>query len=305
MAAGRRGHNQGLLGQRQVHVEPVGAVIAVTGSIWLSAVHALVGAPPAPLANFDFDVFFSAFWSDLFIQPALLVIAITLIAQTSGVILGFPLALGRISKNPLVHLPVDFYLFLFRGTPLLLQILFISDGLAELFNYSPLLDPISKNAIVAGTLALALNEAAYMTEIIRSGLEAIDPGQYDAARALGLTPLQLTRKIVIPQTLRIALPPTVNEYINMSKNTSLLTVIAVHELLASGERLYSANFKVFEVLSVVALWYLLITTILTMLERLVRRRFGERIDTAAGPGFARRMFTGIGFRRAAEPPEHQ
>ena len=276
----------------------------MTGSIFAPATAIIGGAPLAPLGTFEWNVFFSALWSDLFIQPALLVIAITLIAQTSGVILGFPLALGRISKNPLIHYPVDLYLFLFRGTPLLLQILFISDGLASLFTdpstgqYPGILDPVAKNAIIAGTLALALNEAAYMTEIIRSGLEAIDPGQYDAAKALGLTPWQLNRKIVIPQTLRIALPPTVNEYINMSKNTSLLTVIAVHELLASGERLYSANFRVFEELSVVALWYLLITSLLTMLERLVRRRFGERIDTTSGPGFTRRMFTGIGLRRA-------
>ena len=167
-----------------------------------------------------------------------------------------------------------------------------------------MLYPITRNAIVAGTLALAMNEAAYMTEIIRSGLEAIDPGQYDAARALGMTPWQLTRKVVIPQTLRIALPPTVNEYINMSKNTSLLTVIAVSEILAVSEHLISGNFKTFEVLSVAALWYLLITSLLTMLERVVRRRFGERMDISVGPGFARRMFGGMGFRGAGTPVEH-
>jgi polar amino acid transport system permease protein len=248
---------------------------------------------PAVLMEFHFEVFWRNLWSDLFIGPALLVIAITLVAQTAGVILGFPLALGRISKNPLIHLPVDFYLYVFRGTPLLLQVLFISDGTAELFNNPPLLYPITRNAVIAGTLALALNEAAYMTEIIRSGLQAIDPGQYDAARALGMTPWQVTRRIVIPQTLRIALPPTVNEYINMSKNTSLLTVIAVNELLATAERLYSANFRVFEALLVAAMWYLLITTGLTVLQKQIEKRFGERQDIAVRPGFAARMFTGF------------
>ena len=138
------------------------------GSILLSV------AGPGVLMDFQFPVFWKALNSDLFFGPVLLVIAITLIAQTAGVILGFPMALGRISKNRLVHYPVDLYLYLFRGTPLLLQILFISDGLAELFSYPAWLNPISQNAIIAGTLALALNEAAYMTEIIRSGLQAID-----------------------------------------------------------------------------------------------------------------------------------
>jgi polar amino acid transport system permease protein len=262
-------------------------MIAITGSTLMFITH------PAVLMEFHSDVFWRSLWSDLYFGPVLLVIAITIVAQTAGVILGFPLALGRISKNPLIHLPVDFYLWVFRGTPLLLQILFVSDGIAELTNDPTWIHPVTHNALVAGTLALMLNEAAYMTEIIRSGLQAIDPGQYDAARALGMTPWQLTRRIVIPQTLRVSLPPTVNEYINMSKNTSLLTVIAVSEILATAERQYSANFRVFEALAVAALWYLLITTILTQLQSRIERRFGERRNVAGPPGFARRMFTGF------------
>jgi polar amino acid transport system permease protein len=261
-------------------------LIAVIGSTFLAVMH------PGVLMDFQFEVFTHDLFSDLYFGPALLVVAITLVAQTAGVILGFPLALGRVSKNPLIHLPVDLYLYAFRGTPLLLQILFISDGTAVLFNNPPFLYPITRNAVIAGTLALALNEAAYMTEIIRSGLQAIDPGQYDAARALGMTPWQVTRRIVIPQTLRVALPPTVNEYINMSKNTSLLTVIAVNEILATAERGFSADFRVFEHLSVAALWYLLITSGLTLIQKQIERRFGERQDVTRRPGFAARMFTG-------------
>ena len=268
----------------------------MTGSILLSVTH------PGVLMDFQFPVFFKALNSDLFFVPVLLVIAITLIAQTAGVILGFPMALARISKNPLVHLPVDLYLYIFRGTPLLLQILFISDGTAELFNNPPFLYPITRNPVVAGTLALALNEAAYMTEIIRSGLQAIDPGQYDAARALGMTPWQLTRRIVIPQTLRVSLPPTVNEYINMSKNTSLLTVIAVTEILATAERQISANLRTFEILSVAAIWYLLITTLLTQIQSRIEKRFGERQDVGAQAGFAQRMLLGFRGPRPHEQP---
>ena len=261
----------------------------MTGSLLLSV---LVGGH---LASFDVQAFYRYLFSDLFFGPVLLVVAITLVAQTAGIVLGFPLALGRISKNPLIHLPVDLYLYIFRGTPLLLQIAFIYNGIAELFNNPPTLFFITRNAVVAGTLALMLNEAAYMTEIIRSGLQAIDPGQYDASRALGLTPGQIARKIVIPQTMRIALPPTVNEYINMSKNTSLLGTISVVEIFATAEHVSLATYKVFEIQAVAAIWYLLITTLLTQLQRQVENRFGERQDLALKPSFARRFFTGAGL----------
>ena len=261
----------------------------MTGSLLLWAI------TPGHLADFDLHAFTKYLFSDLFFQPMLLVVAITLVAQTSGIILGFPLALGRISRNPLIHLPVDLYLYIFRGTPLLLQIAFMYDGIAELFNNPPTLYFITRNAVVAGTLALMLNEAAYMTEIIRSGLQAIDPGQYDASRALGMSPSQIARKIVIPQTMRIALPPTVNEYINMSKNTSLLGTVSVVEIFATMEHVSLATYKVFEIQAVAAIWYLLITTLLTQLQRQVENRFGERQDVALKPSFARRLFTGSGF----------
>ena len=258
------------------------------------------------LAEFDVTAFQKYLFSDVFVAPFFLVIGITLVAQTAGIILGFPLAVGRISKNPLIHLPVDLYLYIFRGTPLLLQIAFIFDGLAALFtdptthSYPAILVPVATNALVAGTLALTLNEAAYMTEIIRSGLEAIDPGQYDAARALGMTPWQVTRKIVIPQTLRIALPPTVNEYINMSKNTSLLGTFSVFELYATAQHIYLTTYKTFEALTVAAFWYLLITTLLTVIQRQVERRFGERQDVSQRPALGRRLLFAVGFDRKGQ-----
>jgi len=258
----------------------------VTGSLLLAELSA------GHLASFDVQAFNKYLFSDLFFGPVMLVVAITLIAQTAGIILGFPLALGRLSKNPFIHLPVDLYLYIFRGTPLLLQIAFMYDGIAELFNNPPTLFFITRNAVVAGTLALMLNEAAYMTEIIRSGLQAIDPGQYDASRALGMTPGQIARKIVIPQTMRIALPPTVNEYINMSKNTSLLGTVSVIEIFATMEHVSLATYKVFEIQTVAAIWYLLITTLLTQLQRQVENRFGERQDVSLRPSFARRLFMG-------------
>ncbi len=255
--------------------------------------------PLAVFLDFDSTFFFQILFSTAFIWPAILVIEITLVAQTAGIILGFPLALGRMSRNPLFKLPVDFYLWIFRGTPLVLQILFIYDGTAELFNNPPILYPITRNAVVAGTLALALNEAAYMTEIIRAGLQAVDPGQIDAAKALGMTRLQAMRHIVIPQALRIIVPPTFNEYINMSKNTSLLVIMGgVAELLFTAQAFYSANFRVFEALAVAAIWYLLITSFLTQIQSSIEKRFGERQDVALveRSNFMRRLMLGGGRR---------
>jgi polar amino acid transport system permease protein len=255
-------------------------------------------APLAVFLDFDSKFFFQILFSTAYIGPAILVIEITLVAQTAGIILGFFLALGRMSRNPLFKLPVDFYLWIFRGTPLVLQILFIYDGTAELFNNPPILYPITRNAIVAGTLALALNEAAYMTEIIRAGLQAVDPGQVDAAKALGMNRWQVMTRIVIPQAMRISVPPTFNEYINMSKNTSLLVIMGgVAELLYTAQVFYSANYRVFEALAVAALWYLLITTFLTQIQNAIEKRFGERQDVPMERiNFMRRLMLGGGRR---------
>jgi polar amino acid transport system permease protein len=138
-----------------------------------------------------------------------------------------------------------------------------------------------------------------MTEIIRAGLQAVDPGQIDAAKALGMTRLQAMRHIVIPQALRIIVPPTFNEYINMSKNTSLLVIMGgVAELLFTAQAFYSANYRVFEALAVAAIWYLLITSFLTQVQSSIEKRFGERQDVAAvaRTGFLRRLMLGGGRR---------
>ncbi|MEP6752767.1 MAG: amino acid ABC transporter permease [Candidatus Dormiibacterota bacterium] len=248
--------------------------------------------------DFDSKFFFQILFSTAFVWPAILVIEITLVAQTAGIIFGFFLALGRMSRNPVFKLPVDLYLWIFRGTPLVLQILFIYDGTAELFNNPPLLYPITRNAVIAGTLALALNEAAYMTEIIRAGLQAVDPGQVDAAKALGMNRWQVMTRIVIPQAMRIIVPPTFNEYINMSKNTSLLVIMGgVAELLFTAQAFYSANFRVFEALAVAAIWYLLITTFLTQIQSAIEKRFGERQDIPMErTNFMRRLMLGGGRR---------
>ena len=133
-----------------------------------------------------------------------------------------------------------------------------------------------------------------MTEIIRAGLQAVDPGQIDAAKALGMTRWQAMRRIVVPQALRIIVPPTFNEYINMSKNTSLLVIMGgVVELVATAQAYYSANYRVFEALGVAAIWYLIITTGLGQIQSSIEKRFGERQEIAAEQSsFLRRLLVG-------------
>src|SRR5258708_7197013 len=258
-----------------------------------AAVDQCAAAPPS---GFSLPCFQSILLSDVWFGPALTVVIITVVSQTAGVILGLPLALGKLSRNPLVRAPVNFYLWIFRGTPLVLQLIFVYDGTAQLTGNSPLLFFLNREALISGAITLALNEAADMAEIIRSGLQAVDPGQADAAKALGMTRWQTLRRIILPQAMRVVVPPTTNEYINMSKNTSLLLFIAVHELMQEAASFYSSNLRYFESLAVAAIYYLLITTALTQVQKRIEDRFGERQDLAiaARPGFLRRAFVGAG-----------
>ena len=172
---------------------------------------------------------------------------------------------------------VQAYLGFFRGVPVLVQIVFWYNALPVLTN-----NAINLPALVAGTMALALNEGAYMTEIIRSGLLSVDPGQREAARALGMTKAKALRRIVLPQALAVIIPPTGNQFIAMLKTTSLLFAIAVPEIFSTGTNIYSQNFNYFEVLLVVSIWYLVLTALLTVFQKIIERRFASPANRA-GP----------------------
>jgi polar amino acid transport system permease protein len=226
--------------------------------------------------NFDVSIFLDTLFSRVFFVPALITLSVTLAAMTLGVMFGFFGALGALSRFAPVRGFVRLYVGFFRGVPVLVQIVFWYDAVAEITG-----NLINLPAVVAGTIALGMNEGGYMTEIIRAGLMSVDPGQRDAARALGMTgPLAMWR-IIMPQALRIIIPPTGNQFISMLKTTSLLFTIAVPEIFARGTDIYSQNFKYFEVLCVMALWYLLLTYGLTIVQQDVERRFGVGADDGA------------------------
>ena len=241
----------------------------------------------APFAAFNFEIFRSLLFSGFFLLPAWTTFWVTLASMGIGMVLGLVGAIGRVSRVGPVRWLVAGYLWVFRGTPVLIQIIFWYDATAELTN-----NAINLPALVAGVLALGVNEGAYMTEIVRAGLLSIDPWQQDASRALGMTYAQTMRRIVIPQALRVIIPPTGNEFISMLKTTSLLFTIAVPEIFAVGSGFYSSTFRYFEVLSVVSIWYLLLTSVLTWVQSRLENRYGAGRMNLGRPreGVIARMF---------------
>jgi polar amino acid transport system permease protein len=211
------------------------------------------------------------FWHQLlvpdgaFLEGLWLTIIISVGGQVIGLVIGLPMALARRSPVWFIMWPARFYIFLMRGTPLLVQIVFIYTGLAAagiLRFHDWHAGPFSLSGNVqAGILALGLNEGAYMAEIFRSGIDAVDPGQAEAAKSLGMVPRQILRFVVLPQALRIVLLPIGNQFNIMLKNSTLVSVIGVSEMLLVTETVNSVTFRTFELYSVLALYFLALTSI--------------------------------------------
>ncbi|KAF1066927.1 MAG: L-cystine transport system permease protein YecS [Pseudomonas citronellolis] len=243
--------------------------------------------------NFNWNVFWQYLLqpSDAYLQGLWLTCAIAILAMLLGCAMGLLAALMRLSDNPLLQYPVRFYVWLMRGTPLLVQIVFLYTALAAggIFRFEDLdlgLFVLPGN-IQAAIIALGLNEGAYMAEIIRAGIGAVDKGQYEAARSLGMTFPKLMRRIVLPQALRVIIPPIGNEFNVMLKNTTLVSVIGVQELLLSTQMITSATFRVFELYLVVAIYFLLLTTLWGFFQRWLENRFGRADGHTPAPN---RMF---------------
>ncbi len=191
--------------------------------------------------------------SPTFFHGAMMTLLITVTSLAFGLIAGFILALLNQVKFPPVKWATIFYLWLFRGTPVLFQIIFI-------YNVLPSFG-IRLTAFSSAVIALSLNEGAYMAEIIRSGLQAISRGQTTAAQALGMNRVSVMRYVVLPQAARIMLPPIGNQTIGMLKTSALVSVIAVEDLLLVANQTASASFRYFEALSAAGIYYLALTTI--------------------------------------------
>jgi polar amino acid transport system permease protein len=225
----------------------------------------------------------------LFAEPVLNglrnTLILTALSMIVGIVGGIALAVMRLSPNWVLSSVAAVYIWLFRGTPLIAQLLFWN-FLAALYPMLSLGIPFGPglvyfdtnqliNQFTACLLGLGLNEAAYMAEIVRGGLVSVDQGQTEAAGALGMSRSQTLRRIVLPQAMRVIIPPTGNETISMLKTTSLVVVIGYFELLTSVQRIYSTNFQTIPLLIVAAAWYLALTSVLSIGQGYIERYYGR------------------------------
>jgi polar amino acid transport system permease protein len=275
--------------------------------------------------HFDWDIFwrylnpFTALKDPLIANGLIVTVVVSLLAQLIGVILGLFAALGKTSKfmpfkflmNSLpgnrvaaalletvagfapLKLIADVYVWYFRGTPLLVQmsLLFFGLGVTHLYDFPDIELGffVITGAIQAGLLALGINEGAYMAEIVRAGIEAVDPGQLEAAKSLGMTYGTAMRRIVLPQAAKVIIPPLGNEFNNMMKTTSIMQVISAAELFFGFTQVNARLFKPFELFIAASMYYLMLTTIWDFFQRWIEASLGER-KVAEQAGFFQRVF---------------
>ena len=237
----------------------------------------------APLL--DWTVVGTYLFNPQILHGVVVTLELTVIAMVIGVALGVLLAVMRLSRNPVVSSVSWFYIWFFRGTPVLVQIFFW-------FNIAAILPQITigipftslhwvgiTNRLVpnflAAILGLGLNEAAYMAEIVRAGIISVEHGQTEAAQALGMTRPQVMRRVVLPQAMRVIIPPTGNETISMLKTSSLAYIATVGELFFVQKEISNFNFSIIELVIVASLWYLLLTSILTFGQYYLERYFAR------------------------------
>jgi polar amino acid transport system permease protein len=209
-------------------------------------------------------------------------IVMALLAMALGIVLGIAVAIMRLSPNPVLTSVAAGYAWLFRGTPLILQLL-LWFNLALVFPTIGIPGLWSARAVdvmtpfLSALLGLGINQGAYTSEVIRAGILSVDAGQYEAAQAIGMGRLRALYRIILPQAMRVVIPPLGNEFIGLVKATSLASVVQYPEVLHNAENIYYANSRVIELLIVAGLWYLAVVSVLTPLQMLLERRFARGV----------------------------
>ena len=254
-----------------------------------NTVYALAAAP-----TLHWDIVGRYLFDHRVLDGLVATLALSVIAMVVGIVLGAIVAVMRLSANPVVSGASWLYVWFFRGTPVYVQIIFWSN-ISLLFPKISLGIPFGGPSLwqsdvnhvvtpfVAAILALGLNETAYMAEIVRAGILSVDAGQTEAGQALGMTRLQVMRRVILPQSMRVIVPPTGNEVISMLKTTSLVSVIPFTELLYSVQLIYAVNYRTLELLIVASIWYLLVTSILTAIQFYIERHFAKGQSRALPP----------------------
>ncbi|RZM03679.1 MAG: amino acid ABC transporter permease [Variovorax sp.] len=218
-------------------------------------------------AVFNVDAFLSYLVNPYLLGGVGITIGLTIATILIGLALALPLALASMSTNRWLRAPAKFYIWVFRGTPLLVQIVIIYTGLPQL--------GVRFDVLSSAILALSLNEAAYLSETIRAGFSAVAKGQIEAAKALSLSKLATLRLVTLPQVIRIIIPPLGNSVNGLLKATSLASVISMEELMRRSQVLMQAKFEVLELYCVAAVFYLVLTSLWDVVQRRLERHYGR------------------------------
>jgi polar amino acid transport system permease protein len=234
---------------------------------------------------------------------------ISVLAQLVGITLGVIMAVMRLSKNPVLSVTSWLYIWFFRGTPVIVQLLFWFNGVPAVFKTFAISIPFTHVVLyhkpmvrfmtpfMAALLGLGLNEGAYMAEIVRAGILSVDQGQTEAAQAVGMRSGLVMRRIVLPQAMRVIIPPTGNEFISMLKTSSLALVVTYGELLTRTQDIYNNNLKTVDLLLVASVWYLVLTSVATVGQFYLERRFARGSARDLPPTPLQRIRRNLAFGR--------
>lgn len=249
--------------------------------------------------KFDWPFFWQSLLtpSPAFLSGFWLTIIISVVSMLLAIVLGLLVALAARSAWPPLRVLAGLYIWVIRGTPVLVQLVIIYLGFAAAgifrFEDQNLFGIAIRGAVMAAVVGLTIHESAYISEIVRSGLEAVDRGQSEAAAALSMTPAQAMRWIILPQALRTMVPPFGNEFNSLMKMTSILSIIGVSEMFLVAQSISSVTFKTFEIFIVVALYYLLLTTVWTFIQAAIERSLNKRIGIPVRSGLWRRALNSL------------
>ncbi len=254
--------------------------VVVIGVLLAMFVHMLVANP-----NLEWHTVGHYLFSSIVMRGVGMTIELTVLSMVIGIVIGVVTAVMRLSPNPVLSMAAWIYVWFFRGTPLLVQIIFwfsfatFIRRIAFGVPFGPYFWSQDTNSLitlfVSALLALSLNEGAYMSEIVRAGIISVDEGQTEAAQALGMTRVQVMRRVVLPQAMRVIVPPTGNEINSMLKSTSLVSTIGLAELLRSVQIIYNANYKTIPLLVVAIIWYLFLTSLLQVGQYYIERYYAR------------------------------
>ena len=262
------------------------AVLAVLLAMLINTlVFSQTQQPHATGSRFGWSTVRQYLFASTVLHGVVLTLELTILSMIAGVLIGVLLAVMRLSKSRLISGSAWVYIWFFRGTPVLVQILFwfnieaLYPHLTLGIPFGPSFVTLNMNALltpfIAGALALSLNEGAYMAEIVRAGIISVDEGQAEAAHSLGMSRAKSLRLIVLPQAMRLIIPPTGNETISMLKTTSLVSTIAVLELTKATQDIAAQNYRTIQLLIVASIWYLFMTTILSIGQYYLERHYAK------------------------------